>query len=151
MTMSLSVREVLRSPMHFQRGHFGLAVMGVLAVKPGDCRIFDDNEALDELARALLPQRYQPDPNRALSEDVSIRIDDPTFVPRLMAEVSTIDDPDYLYFDTAMICASTRIDPGEVVLDHVWDVCLVRGGQPMWALRTPNDAEQHATPDRGGD
>ncbi len=108
MTMSLPVREVLRSPVHFQQGHFRLAVIGLLAAKPGDCRLFDDNYAVDDLTRAISPRRYEPDPSRAPSEDVSIRIDDPTFMARLMAEVSPIEDPEYLFFDTAMICASTR-------------------------------------------
>jgi len=151
MTMSLPVRDVLRSPLHFRRGHFGLAVIGLLAAKPGDCRIFDDNAALDDLTRAVSPQPYEPDPKRVPSEDVSIRIDDPTFMGRLMAEVSTIDDSEYLFFDTAMICASTRIDPGEIVLEHVWDVCLVRDGNPIWAFRAIDDAEPAAAPDRDGE
>ena len=150
MTMSLPVREVLQSPLHFRRGHFRLAVVGLLAVKPGDCRIFDDNKAVDELDRAISPRQYEPDANRAISEDVSIRIDDPTFVPRLLEGVSPLVGSEYLYFDSAMICASTRIERDEVVLDNVWDVCLVRGNEPLWAFRPTGNAEPAAAPDRDG-
>jgi hypothetical protein len=135
MTMSLPVREVLRSPLPFQRGKFSLAVMGLLAAKQGDCRIYDDHGAVDDLGRAIQRQHYEPDPDCGPPEEVSIRIDDPTFLPRLLAEVPPVGDAEFLYFDTAMVCASTRLDPGEVVLHNVWGITLVRDGKLVWALR----------------
>lgn len=135
MTMSLTVREVLRSPLPFQRGKFSLAVMGLFAAKPGDCRIYDDHGAVDDLGRAIQRHHYEPDPKRGPPEEVSIRIDDPAFLPRLLAEVPPVRDAEYLHFDTAMVCASTRLDPGEVVLHNVWGVTLVRDGELFRALR----------------
>jgi hypothetical protein len=82
-------------------------------------------------------------------EEVSIRIDDPTFLPRLLAEVPPIGDAEFLYFDTAMVCASTRLDPGEVVLHDVWGITLVRDGKQVWALDERRQAEPGAAADRG--
>lgn len=136
MTMSLSVGEVLRSPHSYQRGRFSLAVIGLLVAGPGDCRIHDDPFALDDLGRAIQGDRWRPDPGRpAPSEGASIRIDDPTFLPRLLAEVPPIEDDEFSYFDVAMVNGSTRLDPGEVVLHEVWGVTLVRGGRLLSALK----------------
>ncbi|MFO0960819.1 MAG: hypothetical protein U0800_25845 [Isosphaeraceae bacterium] len=144
MTMSLPVREVLRSPLPFQRGKFSLAVMGLLAAKAGDCRIFDDHGAVDDLGRAIQRHRYEPDGDRGPPEDVIIRIDDPTFLPWLLAEEAPIGDAEYLYFDAAMVRASTRLDPGEVVLHDVCGITLVRDGRLVRAIREPRNAEPGA-------
>jgi hypothetical protein len=137
MTMSLSVRDVIRSPHAFQRGKHSLAVMGLLVCQQGDCRIIDDNGAVNDLGRAIAGQCWQPradgcPPDPAV--DVSIRIDDATFLPRLLSEIPPVAAAEYLYFDTAMVCGNTRLDLREVVLYNIWDVLLVRDGQRLRAL-----------------
>ncbi|QEL16822.1 DUF6527 family protein [Limnoglobus roseus] len=62
---------------------------------------------------------------------------DPTFLPRLMAEIPPIEGGEYLYFDNAIVCGWTRLDPGEVVLHGIWDVFLVRDGRRLRALGEP--------------
>ena len=136
MTMSLRVRDVLRSPHPFQRGH-SLGVMGLLLATSIECRIVDDEGAVDDLGRAIVKD-WAADPSEVRPvEEASIRIDDPTFLPRLMAEIPPIEGGEYLYFDNAIVCGWTRLDPGEVVLHRIWDVFLVRDGRRLRALGEP--------------
>lgn len=137
MTMSLRVRDVIRSPHPFQRGKHSLGVMGLLIVKPGECRIVDDEGAVDDLGRAIVKDWAADRSTAPPTDEASIRIDDPTFLPRLMAAIPPVGDAEYLYFDNAIVCGWTRLDPGEVVLHDIWDVFMVRDGQRLRALGEP--------------
>jgi hypothetical protein len=136
-TMPLRVRDVLRSPQPFQRGKHSLGVFGLLVVRPGDCRIIDDEGAVDDLGRAIVKDWAADRSTAPPTDEASIRIDGPAFLPRLMAEIPPVGDAEYLYFDNAIVCGWTRLDPGEVVLHDIWDVFLVRDGERLRALGEP--------------
>jgi hypothetical protein len=140
MTMSLPVRDVLRSGQTYNRGRFRLAVMGRLVVRGDDSRVVDDPAAvamIGSFARASPAADARPEDRSAGGDDASIRIVDPTFLPRLRAEIPRLTSGDFAYFDVAMICGSTRLDGEEMVLERIWSATLYRGGKELWALENP--------------
>lgn len=138
MTMSLPVRVVLASRETFNRGRFRLAVMGVLVVQGNDIWIFDDPAAVNEICSTPpgVPVGDQPPTDLV---DARIRIVDQTFLSRLSADIPPLPSGDFAYFDTAMICGSTRLEGNEVVLDGIWGAILYRAGKKFWAIDRPPD------------
>ncbi len=129
MTMSLPVRVVLASGQTFNRGRFGLAVMGILMVQGQDCRIIDDCASVAEIQSMFAGRSEADDESPAEPIEASIRIVDPTFLSRLSADISPLPSGDFAYFDTAMICGITRLDGDEVVLDEIWSAIVYRDGR----------------------
>lgn len=57
--------------------------------------------------------------------DANIRILDQIFLSRLSADTPPLPFGDFAYFDTAMICGSTRLEAKEVLLDGILECHLV--------------------------
>jgi hypothetical protein len=105
----------------------------MLIVDQSGCRILDDIHTDERLHHAILPNDTTPFV-RSESADASIRIDDPDFLSILQSKLPPIEDPQFLYFDDAIVCAYTRIKEDSVVLDDVWSVTVLRDGKLIKVL-----------------